>query len=284
MTGNVGSKLGEGGCSEIFEWEGPEKILKLAKANTNRHAMSREHQNSQMAWKAGLPAPRPYEFVEIDGRPGIVFERVRGETVMDRFVMDAVEGAARLGPGRGTKRTEDDIRLAARIMGEIHSKPGEDFPDQRSSIEESILRAGHLGQGEKEAVIRILEAIPAKRQLCHGDPNPRNIFVQDGRAVMIDWMNATCGNPEADLAEYVVMVKHAVLPPEVPRAVADYLNSIREWLIEVFMDEYEKLTGVGYNDVDPWIAPVAARKLTADAISEEEKTLLVEEVRRRIGN
>src|SRR5690606_20885521 len=91
MTGNVGSKLGEGGCSEIFEWEGPEKILKLAKANTNRHAMSREHQNSQMAWKAGLPAPHPYEFVEIDGRPGIVFERVRGETVMDRFVMDAVE-------------------------------------------------------------------------------------------------------------------------------------------------------------------------------------------------
>ncbi|MBP2248416.1 hypothetical protein J2Z28_005099 [Paenibacillus xylanexedens] len=48
------------------------------------------------------------------------------------------------------------------------------------------------------------------------------------------------------------------------------------------MEEYEKLSGIGYADIEPWIAPVAARKLIADAISEAEKTMLVDEIRRRL--
>ncbi|QYR19260.1 hypothetical protein KZ483_15040 [Paenibacillus sp. sptzw28] len=48
------------------------------------------------------------------------------------------------------------------------------------------------------------------------------------------------------------------------------------------MEEYERLSGIGYKDIEPWIAPVAARKLAADAISVEEKNLLVNEIRRRL--
>ncbi|WP_370511428.1 MULTISPECIES: phosphotransferase family protein [Paenibacillus] len=38
-----------------------------------------------------------------------------------------------------------------------------------------------------------------KQQLCHGDPNPGNILLRDHDTVIIDWNNASTGNPEADL-------------------------------------------------------------------------------------
>ena len=37
------------------------------------------------------------------------------------------------------------------------------------------------------------------------------------------------------------------------------------------MEEYELHREVTYEDVRPWILPVAARKLSADGITEEEK-------------
>jgi thiamine kinase-like enzyme len=87
------------------------------------------------------------------------------------------------------------------------------LPSQRESLKYSIRAKDYLTAAEKEAVITILEGLPIKQQLCHGDPNPGNIILRDGKAVIIDWMDASIGNPEADLAEYIVMIKYAVIPP-----------------------------------------------------------------------
>lgn len=78
MNTFVGKKIGEGACSEVFEWGDGSRIVKVAKPNTDRHAIQSEFHNTLIAWENGLPAPRPYEVVEIEGRPGIVFERIYG--------------------------------------------------------------------------------------------------------------------------------------------------------------------------------------------------------------
>ncbi|MBB3155086.1 hypothetical protein FHS16_005193 [Paenibacillus endophyticus] len=52
--------------------------------------------------------------------------------------------------------------------------------------------------------------------------------------------------------------------------------------IRLFMEEYEKLSGIGYAHIEPWIALIAARKLSADGISESEKKLLVNEIKRSL--
>ena len=142
----------------------------------------------------------------------------------------------------------------------------------------------YLNEDEKKAVIGILDSLPIKSQICHGDPNPNNILMSNGNPVMIDWNDATNGNPETDIAEYIVMIKFAILPPNTPQNVVRLFDSIRGTIIKVFMDEYTLLTGTTYDEVDPWIVPIAARKLSADAISEEEKQLLLNEIRLRLEN
>jgi thiamine kinase-like enzyme len=278
MQVKLGSKIGEGGCSEIFEWEDNSKIIKLARANTNHEALRREYENNRIAWENGLSVAQPFELLDIDGRPGIVFERIHGESLMERFINQVLKQPT----AEEESKEMNDIRITARILNEIHNKTNLKMPSQRENIKYSIRGVDYLTFAEKEAVIDILDSLPAKQQLCHGDPNPGNIMIRDGKAVIIDWMNATIGNPEADLAEYIIMIKYAILPPYLPSKATNYFNSIRESIIKVFLDEYMKLSGITFNQIDPWITPIAARKLSADAISEDEKDLLIKEIRRRL--
>ncbi|MCR8657373.1 phosphotransferase family protein [Paenibacillus endoradicis] len=279
----IGEKIGEGGCSEVFEWENSSKIIKLARANTDINAMKREYHHNLIAWDNGLSVPQPFEILEIDGRPGIVFERIYGDTLMKRFVQNALKRAS-----TEAEVTEDDnyddVRITAQILSEIHSKSNLSVPSQKETIKKSISWVDHLTSVEKAEIFALLDSLPSKQQLCHGDPNLGNIMIRDGKAIMIDWMNATIGNPEADLAEYIIMIRFAILPSYLPDNAVEYVNTIRESIIKIFIDEYTRLSGITYDEVDSWIAPIAARKLSADGIGEEEKNLLVDEIRRRLSH
>lgn len=282
MSVKMGSKISEGACAEVFEWGNNKKVIKLAKTKTDRHAMQTEYYNSQVAWNNGLSVPQPFKLVDIDGRQGIIFERIYGETLMERFVKQFLSPSSTEDNVIGFNYEDNDTQITARILYEIHSKSIQNMPSQRETIIYSINRVDYLTPSEKELVIAILNNIPIKQQLCHGDPNPNNIFIRDDKAVLIDWMNASIGNPEADLAEYIIMIRFAILPTYIPDEIVDYFNSIREEIIKVFINEYTKLSDITAEEIDAWITPISARKLSADGITEDEKKLLVNEIRRRL--
>ncbi len=276
----IGRKIGEGSNSEIFEYENDNKIIKLAKPNTNKVTIQREFNNSLIVSKVGLPVPKPYQVVEINERPGIVFERIYGVPIKQLLF----ENLFNLLNGNEQQDSWDVITSIARILSEVHQISNDELPSQRDSIKYQILRVDYLSNSEKNAVIGMLERLPIDNKICHGDPNPDNILVSNEKIVLIDWNDTTKGNPEADIAEFVIMIKFAILPADIPQEIVRIFDSLRESIIEVFMDEYTRLTGITYDDIDPWIAPIAARKLSADAISEEEKQLLTNEIRLRLGS
>src|SRR5690625_3371747 len=276
----IGRKIGESSNSEIFEYENDNKIIKLAKPNTNKVTIQREFNNSLIVSKVGLPVPKPYQVVEINERPGIVFERIYGVPIKQLLF----ENLFNLLNGNEQQDSWDVITSIARILSEVHQISNDELPSQRDSIKYQILRVDYLSNSEKNAVIGMLERLPIDNKICHGDPNPDNILVSNEKIVLIDWNDTTKGNPEADIAEFVIMIKFAILPADIPQEIVRIFDSLRESIIEVFMDEYTRLTGITYDDIDPWIAPIAARKLSADAISEEEKQLLTNEIRLRLGS
>ncbi|GIP35688.1 hypothetical protein J2TS4_48980 [Paenibacillus sp. J2TS4] len=74
------------------------------------------------------------------------------------------------------------------------------------------------------------------------------------------------------------MIRYAVLPPSLPGKVLEYFDSIRESIFNIFMEEYSKLSGITYEEVYPWLVPIAARKLSTD-ISADERNLLIQKIR-----
>ncbi|WP_143191786.1 phosphotransferase [Paenibacillus sp. P46E] len=276
MNGLLGMKLGEGGCAEIYEWEDTSKVIKLAKSNTGTDALAREFSNSQAAWKKGLTVPRPYELTEVDGRQGMVTERIYGESLMERFIQLFMQVSA---DRKWTDSDDENIRITARSLSHIHSQRIPSMPPQREALKWNIHSARYLTSDEKKRVVERLDRLPLKYQLCHGDPNPGNILIRNGEPVVIDWMNASTGNPEADLGEYIIMIRYSVLPPGLPADVLEFFDSVREHIIRVFSEEYERLTGIAYREVEQWLVPLAARKLDVDSIVEEEKQRLLEFIR-----
>ncbi|WP_379153939.1 phosphotransferase [Paenibacillus sp. sgz5001063] len=271
-----GMKLGEGGVGDIYEWEGTSKVIKLAKSITATEALAKEFGNTQAAWEKGIPVPRPYELIEVDGRPGMVTERIYGESLMERFMLLFMRPPA---DRKWSDSDDENIRITARCLSHIHSHVIPTMPPQRESLKWHIRSARYLTSDEKERVIQRLDRLPVKHQLCHGDPNPGNILMRKGEPVVIDWMDASTGNPEADLAEYIIMIRYSVLPPGLPVDMPDYFDSIREHIISVFSGEYERLTGLAYREVEHWLVPLAARKLNVGSIGEEEKQKLLEFLR-----
>ncbi|MCM3172398.1 MULTISPECIES: phosphotransferase family protein [unclassified Paenibacillus] len=281
MNSKLGVKLGEGGCAEVYAWEGESKIIKLAKPNTIIEALQAELHHSYIAWACGLAVPQPFDMQEVEERWGIVFERVYGDSIMKRFV-DTTQERARHKQLLHVSEDYLHARVTAQMLYQIHSHAVPNMPSQRDNIKHDIQRAQYLSEAEKARVIELMDQIPTKQQLCHGDPNPGNIILRENDAIMIDWNNASVGNPEADLAEYILMIQYAILPVNVPQQAQEALEATREESIRMFIEHYGKLSGIRDTDIEPWFVVVAARKLAADGISEEEKGLLVQEIRRRL--
>lgn len=47
------------------------------------------------------------------------------------------------------------------------------------------------------------------------------------------------------------MIRCAILPPHLPHEATIALDVTREASIRLFMEEYEKLSGIGYADIEP---------------------------------
>ena len=276
----IGRKIGEGANAEVYEWEDSKKVIKLAKTNITKTDLQREFKNNLVAWKLGLPAPQPYEVVEFNQRPGIVYERIHGKMLSELFFESLILQTNTDLP----QFPMNNVKLTARLLAKVHHHVAnqEILTNQREFLKHAILNVDYLNEDEKRAVLDVLARLPQKNSLCHGDVNPNNILISSGEPILIDWMNAANGNPEADLAEFIIMIRYAILPPDIPQNAVRLFDDYREIIIKEFMNEYTQLTGTTYEEVDPWIVPLAARKLSSDGIEEAEKQLLVKVIQSRL--
>lgn len=161
MVHRLGNKIGEGGCAEVFEWEDGSKIVKLAKPNTITAALEAELHHCRIASACGLPVPKPYDLVTVEGRSGIVFERIDGETIMKRFVDQSVE-QSRIQAPLDVGIDFVNARITAQLFHQIHSHAVSNMPSQRENIKHNIVEAKYLSEAEKAAVIAQLDRLPMR--------------------------------------------------------------------------------------------------------------------------
>ncbi|MBE0411731.1 MAG: phosphotransferase [Anaerolineales bacterium] len=78
----LGTPLAVGRTAEIFAWP-DERILKLFRPGRDKAEVQIEAQKTQAVHAAGLPVPAVYGLVEIDGRAGILYERITGISLLE---------------------------------------------------------------------------------------------------------------------------------------------------------------------------------------------------------
>ena len=78
----LGQPFAVGRTAEVYAWE-DNTILKLYHAWCPPDWVEREVHIARAVYQSGIPAPAVGEIIEIDGRHGIIYERVNGSSMLD---------------------------------------------------------------------------------------------------------------------------------------------------------------------------------------------------------
>src|SRR5262245_2733232 len=84
MSERIGRLLAAGNVAEVFEW-GSHRVLKLYRLAAAKPTVFREARNHAAVEALGLPVPAIWRVQQINGRWGIVFDRVRGASFAEQM-------------------------------------------------------------------------------------------------------------------------------------------------------------------------------------------------------
>ncbi len=255
---DLASPIARGRTSEIFAAR-PGRVLKLYRAGWPDGAAEREYEIAQKLNKAGVAAPRAFSLEEVGGRVGVVYERVDGHSMM-RALLSKPWTFAR----------------HARLLAELHFRVNlvcvEGLPSQRERLDGYIRAADALPLELKEQALRLLKSLPDDGALCHGDLHPDNVILPASGPVVIDWADASVGNPLGDVARTVVLMKIGALaePDVVKRTIFRALGGL---FLRSYLGRYMRLSGADRRDLQRWVVVSAAARLETE-IPEERQPLL----------
>lgn len=244
----------------MYEWD-DHRVLKLFHSWVKPSAITAEQRHAQAAHRLGLPTPNPGEIIEVRDRSGIVYERVHGPSLAEHIARSKVDPRA-FG------------RLFASLHAEIHAHGApRHLPGQREQLAEAITSCSDLTEREREQALTLLSTLPTGNQLCHGDFHPANVLLPMSGPITIDWLDATCGNPAADVARTSIIclgfgVSRAISSSEKQRLTIFHENCI---------SHYVHLRPDAGRQYPLWLPIVAAARLT-EGIT-KEKSWLVHQVR-----
>jgi uncharacterized protein (TIGR02172 family) len=254
---DLGEPIAFGRTAEVYAWkEG--QVLKLFYEWFSASAVEHEARVAHAVFAAGLPVPAPGELLQVEGRLGLVYERLEGPTMLRTLQKKPWRLAAL-------------ARKLAELHVEMHQVVTREPPSQRERLQHKILNAGPLAEPLKQAALHALQSLPEGDRLCHGDFHPDNIIMTPRRPVIIDWIDVTSGHPLADFARTTILIRYGAPLPE--NALGRLLQAARGELYRVYQQRYFELTHANPADVQLWIPVVAAARLDEN-ISEEESTLL----------
>lgn len=210
--------------------------LKLYRKGSGKDAVFREAAVLAALESTGLPVPKVVEGREFDDGWGLVMTRAPGLPFADAMLADP-----RAVPGH--------LVAMAKLHRAIHAQHIPSLRSLKGKLAHNIGRAAQLSEDQRRALLGTLAALSDGDRLCHGDFHPHNVIGTIEDAVVIDWLDAASGPPEADLCRSFVLMHH------VDRALA-----------EAYLAAYPA-------DIKPWLPVVAAARL-AEGVPAEEGALL----------
>jgi len=235
--------VGRGFCADVYAW-GAGRVLKLFHGPAARPRADREFAATRAVHAAGLPVPATYELIEVEGRPGIVFERIEGVSLF---------GHTQARPWRLFAA----IRLAAELHAEVHRRMA---PPGLRSLHERIaedIDASDVPPADRRAAHDRLASLPDGAALCHGDFHPGNILLGPRGPVVIDWSGASRGDPVGDLACTSRLLRTASLPPWAAWHAHLMLRCLRPVMHRSYLRSYFRRRPGSRREVERWQVPLA---------------------------
>lgn len=193
-------RIAEGREAEVFAW-GDGLVVKLMREANDSARIDRELAALRAVADTGLPAPQAHDVVQIDGRPGLVIDRLPGDSMLTHL-------------GRNPLRVDQVAFAMARTHASMHelAAPAQ-LPDLKDELRLRIEGSAALPDELREPALTVLDSLPKGDRLCHGDFHPGNMLGDPAAPVVIDWADASRGDPIGDMIRTAVLLRLGKPPP-----------------------------------------------------------------------
>jgi aminoglycoside phosphotransferase (APT) family kinase protein len=179
-------------------------VAKVPVASTPDSWIEYEARFADAARGAGAPAPRLLGVERIGGRSASVWERAEG-TSMWQLVVDRPSEAAALG------------RMLAELQEQLLALvPPVTLPRQRDRLVTKIRKAAATIDPALARAIAFIPPQAGTPRLCHGDLHPSNVILGRDGPIIVDWFDASRGDPLADVARSLLLSDAAGTPEHLP--------------------------------------------------------------------
>lgn len=249
--------VGQGRTADIYLWDN-DQILKLFHTGWSLSAVEQEARISRIVHATGLPVPASGGMMEIDGRYAILFERIDGPSMLRQL-------------GAKPWAAIPMLHAFADLHVSMHAHTPRELPSQRQHLTQEIRQASALPAEWTAAALDALDHLPDGNCLCHGDYHPDNVLMSTHGPIIIDWSEATAGNPIADVARTALIVRLGAPPPGGMSSLL--IGPTRAFAQSMYVGRYRKRYPALRAELAAWQLPIAAARLGA-GIPEEQQQLL----------
>jgi len=220
--------IGEGATTKVYR-DG--NVAVKLYVNAPPDEAYNEADRQRFAHAAGLPVPEVYSVRELENGTALDMQYIAGKVLVQ------------------PKMDKDERRLAferlVTLQHMVHQVDASGQPCQADRLAWKMERAPGMDMETKNRLLQRLSVLDkGKRQLCHGDFHTSNLL-DDGKQIWIlDWVDAACGDPFADVCRSYLIFKQYI-----PRMAGIYLKA------------YCKLVNAAPEDVLAWLPIAAAARL-----------------------
>ena len=238
--------LARGRTADVYEWD-TEHVLKLFHNWFERENIEYEQGIARAVVASGVKAPIVGELIQFDGRNGLIYERVTGISMETMFL-----------------HKPWNLFTYARILAQLHAQMHEKvfdttIPAQKKRLQNKLKYADALSDSMKNKLLDALDTLSEGNRVCHGDFHPANVLLSGKDATVIDWIDASRGNPLADVARTSAIALGAAESTQTSNAV---LKIVVKIFHSAYLKDYFLLRPGGEQEYRRWLPVVAGARLS----------------------
>ncbi len=220
--------IAKGANGAVYRYD-DETIVKTYFAKDALPEIKQERENARRAFVLGINTAIPYGIVRVGDGYGTVTELLNAVSVTKLI-----------------RNNPDDMSEAAKyyidMLKSIHAIEVEDgkVPDMKeTALDWADFVANHIPEEQGKKLRALIEAVPKRNTLMHGDYHTNNIMVQNGEPLLIDMDTLCMGHPVFELGSmFNAFIGYSELDHEVTMNFFGYTHESAEKFWDMSLKMY----------------------------------------------